>query len=54
VILGFMLGSILSRAITGSSPFFPTLGAALVLVIMHWAFAVAAFRWSRFGTMVKG
>ncbi len=54
VILGFMLGSILSRAITGSSPFFPTLGAAVVLVMMHWAFAVAAFRWSRFGTLVKG
>lgn len=54
VVLGFMLGSILSRAITGNSPFFPTLGAALVLVILHWAFAAIAFRWSRFGTLVKG
>lgn len=54
VILGFMLGSILSRAITGNSPFFPTLGAALMLVIMHWGFAVGAFHWSRFGTLIKG
>lgn len=54
VILGFMLGSILSRAITGNSPFFPTLGAALALVIVHWGFAVGAFHWSRFGTLVKG
>ncbi len=54
VILGFMLGSILSRAITGNSPFFPTLGAALVLVVVHWSLAVAAFQWSRFGTVVKG
>ena len=54
VILGFMLGSILSRAITGNSPFFPTLCAALVLVGVHWAFAAFAYHWSRFGTLVKG
>ncbi len=54
VILGFMLGSILSRAITGSSPFVPTLAAGMVLVIMHWGLAVTAYRWSRFGTLVKG
>ncbi|MBW3635236.1 MAG: DUF421 domain-containing protein [Armatimonadetes bacterium] len=54
VILGFMLGSILSRAITNSSPFFEALGAALVLVVMHWIFAVIAFHFDRFGTLVKG
>lgn len=54
VILGFMLGSILSRAITGNSPFLPTLSAALVLVLLHWSFALGAFHWSRFGTLVKG
>lgn len=55
VILGFMLGSVLSRAITGSSPFFETLfGGALALVLMHWLFAVISFRSDRFGNWVKG
>lgn len=54
VILGFMLGSILSRAITNSSQFFETQGAALVLVTLHWLFAVIAFHSDRFGTLVKG
>lgn len=55
VILGFMLGSVLSSAITGSAPFFETvLGGALVLVLMHWLFAVLSFRSDRFGNWVKG
>jgi uncharacterized membrane protein YcaP (DUF421 family) len=54
VILGFVLGSILSGAITGSSPFFETVGAALVLVLLHWLFAVLAFHSDRFGDLVKG
>ncbi len=54
VILGFMLGSILSRAVTGNSAFLPTLGAAVMLVAVHWIFAAGAFRWSRLGTLVKG
>ena len=54
VILGFMLGSILSRAITGNSPFFEALGAAIVLVAMHWLLAASAYRWSPIGTLVKG
>ena len=47
VILGFVLGSILSGAITGSSAFFETLGATLVLVLLHWLFAVLAFHSDR-------
>jgi uncharacterized membrane protein YcaP (DUF421 family) len=54
VILGVMLGSVLSRAITGQSPFAPTLVAALVLVGLHWLFARIAFRSDRFGTLIKG
>lgn len=55
VILGFMLGSVLSSAITGSAPFFETiLGGALVLVSMHWLFAVLSFRSDPFGDLVKG
>jgi uncharacterized membrane protein YcaP (DUF421 family) len=54
VILGVMLGSILSRAITGQSPFFPTLGASLFLVGLHWLFARLAVRWDAFGSLIKG
>jgi uncharacterized membrane protein YcaP (DUF421 family) len=55
VILGFMLGSVLSSAITGSAPFFETiLGGALSLVLIHWLFAVLSFRSERFGDLVKG
>ena len=54
VILGIMFGSIVSGAITGSTEFFPTLGAALTLVLMHWLFAFLAFRSDRFGTFAKG
>jgi uncharacterized membrane protein YcaP (DUF421 family) len=54
MILGVMLGSILSRAITGQSPFVATLGAALVLVGFHWLFAQIAVRWDLFGTLIKG
>lgn len=55
VILGFMLGSVLSRAVTSSAPFFETiLGGALGLVLMHWLFAVLSFHSDRFGDLVKG
>lgn len=54
VILGIVLGSVISRAITGNAPFFPTLGAGFVLVGMHWIMAATAFHADRFGTIIKG
>jgi uncharacterized membrane protein YcaP (DUF421 family) len=54
MILGIMLGSIVSRAITGNAPFFPALAAAAVLVAVHWALSGLAFRWPGFGTTFKG
>ena len=53
-ILGIVLGSVISRSITGNAPFFPTLAAGFLLVGLHWLLAAVAFRWSRFGTLVKG
>src|SRR5687768_58522 len=44
VIVGVMIGSILSRAVTGNSPFLPTLAAALALVLMHALFAALSLR----------
>jgi uncharacterized membrane protein YcaP (DUF421 family) len=54
VIVGIMLGSIMSRAINGSAPFLPTLFGGLVLVGMHWLLGVLAYHASWFGTLVKG
>lgn len=54
VIMGIMIGSIISRAITTASGFIPTLAAALVLIGMHYLFAMIAFRYDWFGDLVKG
>ena len=49
-----IIGSMLSRAINGSAPFFPTLGTGFVLVLLHRVFGVAAFYSHIFGMLVKG
>lgn len=54
VIIGIMLGSVMSRAINSSAPLFPTLGAGVVFVGLHWLLSVLAFRVSWFGPIVKG
>jgi uncharacterized membrane protein YcaP (DUF421 family) len=54
VILGIMVGSIVSRAVTGNAPFLPALAATAVLLAMHWLFSGLALRWHGFGLMVKG
>ena len=54
VLLGIILGSVVSRAINGSAAFFPTLVAGFLLVGLHWLFAVIAFRSDRFGNLFKG
>ena len=54
VIVGIMLGSIMSRAINGSAPFVPTLGAGAVLIGLHWLLTVLAFHVDAVGPLVKG
>ena len=54
VILGIMLGSMVSRAIAGTAPFVPTLAASAALVVVHWLFSAAAARWHAFGKTIKG
>jgi uncharacterized membrane protein YcaP (DUF421 family) len=54
VILGIMLGSIVSRAVTGNAPLLPALVAAAILVAMHWVFSAIALQWHAFGRAIKG
>jgi len=54
VLLGVLLGSGGSPAITGNTPFFPALGAAATLVALHSLFSWVALHWHGFGAMMKG
>jgi uncharacterized membrane protein YcaP (DUF421 family) len=54
IVLGVMLGSLLSRTISGNSPFVPTIIASAALVVAHAMLASAAHRWTAFGHFVKG
>jgi len=53
-LLGFILASMLARAVNGSASFFPTLGAGFVLVALHRLIAALAQSHHRFGNLVKG
>jgi len=54
VMLGIVFGSVVSRAINGSAPFFPTLGVSIVLVFLHWVLSAVTFHSHRLGTIFKG
>lgn len=54
LILAIMLGSVMSRAITGQSPLLPTIAASLVLILAHALLSELAFRVKGFGRFVKG
>jgi uncharacterized membrane protein YcaP (DUF421 family) len=49
-----LIGSMLSRAINGPSPFFLTIGGAIVLMVIHRAFAFGACKSHGFGKLIKG
>ncbi len=54
MVLGVMIGSVISRAITGQSPFFATLCASITLVVLHAFLGKVAFRFGNLGTVIKG
>lgn len=54
IVLGVILGSIMSRALTANAQFIPTVLAATTLVVMHWLFASIAQRSRTFGHFIKG
>jgi uncharacterized membrane protein YcaP (DUF421 family) len=53
-VLGFILASMLARAVNGTAAFFPTLGAAFVLVMLHRVMAYWSRRSHAFGVLIKG
>lgn len=54
LVVSIMIGSVMSRAITASSSFYPTLVAGAVLVGIHWLLAFLAVHLDWFGAIVKG
>ena len=53
-VLGFILASMLARAVNGTASFFPTLGGGFVLVMLHRVLAYWARRSHGFGNLIKG
>lgn len=54
IVLAVLIGSVLSRALTGNSRFVPTMAAAAVLVILHWLVARLTFERGALGWLFKG
>jgi uncharacterized membrane protein YcaP (DUF421 family) len=49
-----LIGSMLSRAINGTAPFFTTIAAGIVLMVIHRACAFGACKSHAFGKLIKG
>lgn len=54
IVLAVLVGSSLSRALTGNAPFAATLAATTAIVLIHWLVAHLATRWHVLGWLVKG
>lgn len=53
-ILAIIIGSLLSRAITRADLFLKIISATLLLIFLHWFFAILAVKFSGFGDLIKG
>ena len=54
LLLGIMLGSVLSRGITGQAPIAGCVAAGFVLLLMHWVLGAIAYYLDWFATLIKG
>ena len=54
IIVAIVVGSNISRIMTGKAPFLISVGATLLLVGLHRAVAMAAIRWPAIGAWMKG
>jgi len=53
-VLGFILASMLARAVNGTASFFPTIGGGFVLVMLHRWLAYWSSRNHALGFLIKG
>lgn len=53
IIVALIVGSNLSRVMTGKADFFPVLAATLVLVVLHRVLALATLHWGWLSWLVK-
>ncbi len=54
VLLGFILGSLLSRGVTGHASMSGTAMASAVMIACHWVLTAIACRSHAFGDLIKG
>ena len=54
ILVGFLLGSLLSRAITGLASISATIVASAVIIAGHAVLTAATCRWHTLGNIVKG
>ena len=54
IVVSIIVGSNLSRALTGSAPLWGTLAASLLLMVLNWTLARAAASWPAFSTAIEG
>jgi len=53
-ILVIIIGSVASRAVSGTAPFVPTLAGTLVLILVHWLLSLIASNSRRISGLIKG
>jgi uncharacterized membrane protein YcaP (DUF421 family) len=53
-ILLIMIGSIASRAISGTAPFAPSLAGTAALVAIHWVISYLTQDWKTLSDLIKG
>jgi uncharacterized membrane protein YcaP (DUF421 family) len=53
IIVAIIIGSNISRAMTGKAPFFGGMAATLVVVILHRLLAMATLRWNVLARWIK-
>ncbi len=54
VIVAFMLGSTLSRAINGTAAFFESMAAGAIIVVLHWVCSSLSYHSEFLGYLIKG
>ena len=53
ILLGFIVGSIMARGITGAIRFLDMIIVVSVLMVLHWLIATIAFYWEGFSRVVE-